>query len=189
LFVCLQKVYFAIFSAMPQPIPIPFFENDVEFQAQTFLHRTFLAVLPPFLAQYILAAFRWFGLFADFCASSLTFSKFADFWSSLIFSWKISLIFSTKFADFFKKNSLIFSTKFADFFNKIRWFFSHGFAVRMPIIWVFHYLGPNTSNPSKNYKLTQPDFYHKYLISFWKQILNFKQNNPNFWINILNLNL
>jgi len=52
LFACLQKVYFLIFSAMPQPIPIPFFENDVEFQAQTFLHRTFLAVLLSFLKKY-----------------------------------------------------------------------------------------------------------------------------------------
>jgi len=52
LFVCLQNVYFAILSAMPQLISIPFFEHDVEFQAQTFLHRTFLAVLPLFLTKY-----------------------------------------------------------------------------------------------------------------------------------------
>jgi len=37
---------------MPQPIPILFFEHDVEFQAQTFLHSTFLAVLPPLLTKY-----------------------------------------------------------------------------------------------------------------------------------------
>jgi len=52
LFACLQKVYFAIFSTMPQLISIPFFEHDVEFQAQTFLHRTFLAVLLPILTKY-----------------------------------------------------------------------------------------------------------------------------------------
>jgi len=37
---------------MPQLISIPFFEHDVEFQAQTFLHRTFLATLPLFLTKY-----------------------------------------------------------------------------------------------------------------------------------------
>jgi len=52
LFACLQKVHNAIFSAMNQLISIPFFEHDVEFQAPTFLHRTFLAVLLPFLTKY-----------------------------------------------------------------------------------------------------------------------------------------
>jgi hypothetical protein len=51
LLACLQKVYFAIFSAMPLPILILFFVKNVEFQAQTFAHRTFSTILCRFLTK------------------------------------------------------------------------------------------------------------------------------------------
>jgi hypothetical protein len=44
-------VFFAIFSATPQPISIPFFDYDVEFQAQTFMHRAFLVIWLPLFTK------------------------------------------------------------------------------------------------------------------------------------------
>jgi hypothetical protein len=51
LFACLQKVNFSIFSAMPEPISILFLLKDAEFPAQSFVPRTFLAILLHFLTK------------------------------------------------------------------------------------------------------------------------------------------
>ena len=51
LLACSRKAFFAIFSTMPQPISILFSDYDVEFQAQTFCHRTQQTILLYFLTK------------------------------------------------------------------------------------------------------------------------------------------